>query len=138
VIMLLLGAAAGRVWAQLNIPWDQVQERLKTMSPEEQAKIQRLLADGLLILELQSGKCARADEVKAKAAQSDAQSIYLLSDMYRNGWCVEKDIRLFQLNLARLRLRPTRCIRIPNSCGFPVDVSGLRSSLPGTCPVYGA
>src|SRR5262245_62324186 len=33
--------------------------------------------------------------------------------------------------LARLRLRPTRCIRNSNSCGFPVDVSGLRPSLQG-------
>ena len=99
--MLLLGAAAGSVWAQSSIPWDQVQERLKTMSPEEQATMQKLLADGLLMLDLQSGKCARADEVKAKAVQGEAQSIYLISDMYRNGWCVKKDVRSFQLNLEK-------------------------------------
>jgi hypothetical protein len=40
--------------------------------------------------------------------------------------------------LARLRLRPTRCIRNPNSCGFPVDVSGLRPSLQGHALYMGA
>jgi hypothetical protein len=40
--------------------------------------------------------------------------------------------------LARLRLRPTRCIAAERITGYPVDMSGLRPSLHGQALDYGS
>ena len=39
--------------------------------------------------------------VQISVGQGDADSIYWLSEMYRNGWCVAKDANLFHENLEK-------------------------------------
>ena len=54
---------------------------------------------------MQTGKCTRDAEVQIKAGQGEPDSIYALSEMYRQGWCVPKDLHLFHENLERAAKR---------------------------------
>jgi Sel1 repeat len=78
---------------------EEVRKNLDALPPDKRQKVLDDLRQALdsmsLMDDLQSGKCTRAAEVKIKAIQSDPQSIYMLSDMYRNGWCVTRDIEQF-------------------------------------------
>ena len=58
-----------------------------------------------LLSDLQTGKCTRDAEVQIKAGQGESDSIYALSEMYRQGWCVPKDLHLFHENLERAAKR---------------------------------
>ena len=83
--------------AQQTVPTEkQIQERLDAMPPEKRAKLieefQRLTDQMNLMSDLQTGKCTRDAEVQIKAVQGDPDSIYMLSEMYRQGWCVPKGL----------------------------------------------
>jgi TPR repeat protein len=75
------------------------------MPPEKRAKLledfQRIMDQQDLFSDLQSGKCARSAEVQIKAGQGDPDSVYMLSEMYRMGWCVAQNVSLFHDNLEK-------------------------------------
>ncbi len=79
------------------------------MPPEKRAKLlddlQRAMDQMNLLSDLQTGKCTRDAEVQIKAGQGEPDSIYALSEMYRQGWCVPKDLHLFHENLERAAKR---------------------------------
>jgi TPR repeat protein len=96
--------------AQQTMPTEkQMQERLNAMPPEKRAKLlddlQRAMDQMNLPSDLQTGKCTRDAEVQIKAGQGEPDSIYALSEMYRQGWCVPKDLQLFHENLERAAKR---------------------------------
>ncbi len=87
-------AATGSA-AALGLERDEIQRRLQALSPasrrEMAQKLVDLAAQVTLIQDLESGACTRAAEVEARANEGDPASLYLLSSMYRSGWCREKD-----------------------------------------------
>lgn len=92
--------------AQQAVPSNQeIQQRLNAMPPEKRAKLledfQRLTDQMNLLSDLETGKCTRDAEVQIKAGQGEPESVYTLSEMYRKGWCVPKNIELFHENLER-------------------------------------
>jgi TPR repeat protein len=96
--------------AQQTMPTDkEIQERLNAIPPEKRAKLladfQRAIDQMNLMSDLQSGKCTRDAEVQIKAGQGEPDSIYMLSEMYRQGWCVPRDLNLFHENLERAAKR---------------------------------
>ena len=96
--------------AQQTMPTEkEIQERLNAMPPEKRAKLieefQRAMDQMNLMSDLQTGKCTRDAEVQIKAVQGEPDSIYMLSEMYRQGWCVPKDLHLFHENLERAAKR---------------------------------
>ena len=79
------------------------------MPPEKRSKLlddlQHAMDQLNLTSDLQTGKCTRDAEVQIKAVQGEPDSIYTLSEMYRQGWCVPKDLHLFHENLERAAKR---------------------------------
>lgn len=81
--------------AALGLERSEIQRRLQALplaSRREMAqKLVDLATQMTLIRDLESGACTRAAEVQTQAKEGDPQSLYLLSSMYRSGWCLAKD-----------------------------------------------
>ncbi len=109
VVLILLSLAVSppvAAIAQQARPTEEgIQERLNAMPPEKREKLLEQLQHAMdqmnLMSDLQSGQCTRAAEVQIKAVQDEPDSIYILSEMYRQGWCVAKNLDLFHVNLER-------------------------------------
>jgi TPR repeat protein len=105
-LLVLCSSALAQSTPTPNMPSsEEVQKRLDAMPPEKRQKLIEGLAKAMdemnLLADLQSGKCTRAAEVTMKAIQGDPDSIYMESDMYRNGWCVAKDMDQFHADLEK-------------------------------------
>ncbi|HVM81146.1 MAG TPA: tetratricopeptide repeat protein [Stellaceae bacterium] len=105
VALIAIQWAAPSVAQQPAPTNEEIQKRLDALPPEKRQKLleqlKKAMANLELYADLQSGKCTRAPEVRIKALQGDPDSIYMLSDMYRNGWCVPKDVAQFHTNLEK-------------------------------------
>ena len=103
-MMFLAPLASFAAMAQ-DIDSKEVQRRLQAMPPEKRQELLQNLMEATdqfnLIVDLQSGTCKRASEVQMKAMQGDAHSVYVLSDMYHNGWCVAQDAKQFHAYLEK-------------------------------------
>jgi TPR repeat protein len=93
----------------------------------------KLLSEFGLMEDLKSGKCSEAPNVKEKAFRGDAKSIYLLSDMYRNGWCVDENIDRFHMYLEDAAAKGERSAAFDigfyyeyGSGGYPVSYNVAR------------